>query len=152
PGVQLVIIGDGPRRASLQRLMPRARFLGMLTGTALAGAMATLDLLVNPGADETFCQVVQEALASAVPVVTAASGGPADLVRPGDNGWLWAGDGPQVLAALVATVSEDRLGLARVRQRTRASVVERTWAQLGHELIGHYQAVLSRPVEASKVA
>jgi phosphatidylinositol alpha 1,6-mannosyltransferase len=143
PGVSLVIIGDGPRRAALQRLMPRARFLGQQTGTELATSMASLDLLVNPGADETFCQVVQEALCSGVPVVAAASGGPLDLVRHADNGWLWAGADPAVLAALVATVTDDRLGLARVRRRTRPSVVQRSWAQLGHELIGHYDAVLS---------
>jgi phosphatidylinositol alpha 1,6-mannosyltransferase len=142
PGVQLVIIGDGPKRAGLQRKMPRAQFLGMLTGAELARNMASLDLLVNPGADETFCQVVQEALASGVPVVAAAAGGPLDLVRHGENGWLWSGDDPTVLAAQVATLHRDRRNLAAVAQRTRPSVVGRTWARIGDELIGHYRTVI----------
>ncbi|MDP9117597.1 MAG: glycosyltransferase [Actinomycetota bacterium] len=54
-GVQLVVVGDGPRRKSLERLMPRARFTGQLTGPELGRVMASLDLLVHPGADETFC-------------------------------------------------------------------------------------------------
>jgi phosphatidylinositol alpha 1,6-mannosyltransferase len=141
-GVQLVIIGDGPKRASLERRMPHARFLGLQTGAELSRYMATLDLLVNPGADETFCQVVQEALASGVPVVAAAAGGPLDLVRHGENGWLWSGDDPTVLAAQIATLRRDRRELTAVAQRTRSSVVARTWARIGDELIGHYGSVI----------
>jgi phosphatidylinositol alpha 1,6-mannosyltransferase len=141
-GVQLVIIGDGPKRARLERKMPRAKFLGLQTGAALSELMATMDLLVNPGADETFCQVVQEALASGVPVVAAAAGGPLDLVRHGDNGWLWAGDDPTVLAAQIATIRRDLRELTAVAQRTRPSVVGRSWARIGDELITHYRRVI----------
>jgi phosphatidylinositol alpha 1,6-mannosyltransferase len=142
-GVQLVIIGDGPRRASLERAMPRARFLGLQTGHELARLVASLDLLVNPGSDETFCQVIQEALCSGVPVVAAAAGGPLDLVRHGENGWLWSGGDPTVLAAQVATIRRDRLELTAVAQRTRQSVVSRSWARIGDELIGHYRTVMA---------
>src|SRR5664279_2754246 len=99
PGVQLVIVGDGPKRAALHRLMPGAIFTGQLVGLELGRLMASLDVLVHPGDVETFCQVVQEALCSGVPVVTVAAGGPLDLVRHGENGWLWAGDDPRLLAA-----------------------------------------------------
>jgi phosphatidylinositol alpha 1,6-mannosyltransferase len=146
PGVQLVIIGDGPKRASLERKLPRARFLGLQTGAELSRYLATFDLLVNPGADETFCQVVQEALASGVPVVAAAAGGPLDLVRHRENGWLWSGDDPTVLAAQVATLRRDRRELTAVAQRTRPSVVARTWARIGDELIGHYRSVIGQRV------
>ena len=75
PGVRVVVVGDGPRRRALERLMPGAQFLGLRTGTDLGRIVASLDLLVHPGNDETFCQVVQEALCAGVPVVTAAAGG-----------------------------------------------------------------------------
>ena len=142
PGVQLVVIGDGPRRAALERLMPSALFMGQRTGDDLGRLMASLDLLVNPGADETFCQVVQEALCAGVPVIAAAAGGPLDLVRHGENGWLWAGDDPDVLAAQVAVVRADRSTLATVRGRTRASVVNRTWGRVADQLICHYDTVI----------
>jgi phosphatidylinositol alpha 1,6-mannosyltransferase len=67
-GGSMVVVGDGPRRRRLQRMMPQARFLGLGRGeglprimASLARIMASLDLLVHPGPDETFCQVVQEA-------------------------------------------------------------------------------------------
>jgi phosphatidylinositol alpha 1,6-mannosyltransferase len=143
-GVQLVVIGDGPRRAALQRLMPRAIFTGMLGGNELGKHVASLDLLVNTGADETFCQVVQEAHAAGVPVIAAASGGPLDLVRHRDNGWLWAGNDPRILAAMVAARRDDRAELRAVARRARASVHGRTWAELTYELVGHYHHVLGQ--------
>ena len=142
-GVQLVVIGDGPRRAKLERAMPQARFLGLRTGRDLARLMASMDLLVSPGRDETFCQVVQEGLASGVPVVTAAAGGPLDLVRHGDNGWLWSGQDPAVLAALVDSLRGDRTLLRAVARRARPSVIERSWSAIGDQLIGHYESVMA---------
>jgi phosphatidylinositol alpha 1,6-mannosyltransferase len=152
PGVQLVIIGDGPQRARLERLMPQAMFLGMQRGQSLARLMASMDVLVNPGADETFCQVVQEALCAGVPVIAAASGGPLDLVRHGDNGWLWAGGDPGMLAAQADSLRLDRRALAAAASRARASVVHRTWERIGDELIGHYRCVLDASAAGRPVA
>ncbi|MCU1658637.1 MAG: mgtA [Pseudonocardiales bacterium] len=151
-GVGVVVVGDGPKRAALQRRMPGARFTGQLTGAELGRTMASLDLLVHPGADETFCQVVQEALCAGVPVVTAAHGGPLDLVRHGDNGWLWAGDDPAVLAAQVAAVRDDRETLDQVRSRTRASVVGRTWSRMTDQLVAHYGRAMAERANATALA
>lgn len=139
PGVQLVVVGDGPQRRALTREMPRARFLGQLGGTELGAVVASLDLFVHPGADETFCQAVQEALAAGVPAVVAASGGPLDLVRHRENGWLWAGDDPQVLAATVARLRDDPAAVRAAAALARPSVESRTWGRVGDELIGHLQ-------------
>jgi len=142
PGVRLVVVGDGPQRRALQRALPRAVFTGRVVGPELGALVASLDLLVHPGADETFCQAVQESLAAGVPALVAASGGPLDLVRHGENGWLWAGDDPHVLAAMVAGLRDDPLTLRAAAARTRTSVAHRTWGRLGDELVGHYERVL----------
>ena len=141
PGVRLVVVGDGPQRRALARAMPRARFLGQLGGAELGAVVASLDLFVHPGADETFCQAVQEALAAGVPAVVAASGGPLDLVRHRENGWLWSGDDPHVLAATVAALRDDRAALRAAAARARPSVEHRTWGRVGDELIGHLHRV-----------
>jgi phosphatidylinositol alpha 1,6-mannosyltransferase len=142
-GAHLAIVGDGPRRRSLERHMPSATFTGQLIGVDLGRAMASLDLLVHPGADETFCQVIQEALCAGVPVVAAASGGPLDLVRHGENGWLWAGEDEELLAAQVAAIRDDPAELDCVRQRTRVSVSGRTWTRVTDQLLGHYRRVIA---------
>jgi phosphatidylinositol alpha 1,6-mannosyltransferase len=73
--VQLVIVGDGPARQKLERLLPRARFVGYKSGEELAAHYASFDLFVHTGKHETFCQSIQESLASGVPVIATWSAG-----------------------------------------------------------------------------
>ncbi|BCZ20962.1 glycosyltransferase family 1 protein [Mycobacterium senriense] len=139
--VQLVIVGDGVDRDKLQSAMPTAVFTGALYGDELAAAYASMDVFVHPGEHETFCQVVQEALASGLPVIAPDAGGPRDLVTPWRTGLLLAVNEfesrlPDAVAHLIAERS--RYALA-----ARRSVVGRSWPVICDELLGHYEAVLS---------
>src|SRR5262245_6987474 len=142
PGTRLVIVGDGPMRTRLERRLPRARFLGFRTGGDLSATIASLDVFVHPGEAETFCQAVQEALASGVPVVAPAAGGPMDLVRHGVNGWLFPSRRPDLLRGAVAELTTDAPRRAVMGRAARASVEGRTWPELGDELLGHYERLL----------
>jgi len=138
PGTRLVIVGDGPDRGELERLLPDATFLGFLGGEHLAEAVASFDLFVHPGESETFCQTVQEALASGVPVVATGRGGPLDLVQSSRTGWLYRpGDFNDLRSRVLDLVGDDakRRAFAAV---ARDSVAHRTWTRLGDELLGHY--------------
>lgn len=144
PGTRLVVVGEGPERASLERLLPRATFTGLLTGDALSRTVATLDVAVQPGPHETFCQSAQEAMASAVPVVAVGAGGVAELVDPSRTGWLYR---PGDLAGLRARVA-DLAGDAAKRQAmglaAQDAVRARTWPVIGEQLLGHYAAATAR--------
>ena len=144
PGVTVVIVGDGPRRRSLERHLAGARFTGFRRGRELSRLVASLDVFVHPGIDETFCQAVQEALASGVPVVAPAAGGPLDLVRHGQNGFLWSPTAPETLAGAVGELAADPVLRRRLAGAARASVTGRTWPAVLDQAIGHYRAVVSR--------
>ncbi|MYT69249.1 MULTISPECIES: glycosyltransferase family 1 protein [unclassified Streptomyces] len=142
PGVQVVIVGDGPSEPSLRGALPGARFLGRRTGDDLARIYASLDVFVHTGPYETFCQTVQEAMASGVPVVAPAAGGPLDLVAHGTTGLLVPpGDSGAVLAA-VETLAADPGLRAAYGAAGRAAVEGRSWSAVGDQLIDHYDEVL----------
>ncbi|WP_242900683.1 glycosyltransferase family 4 protein [Actinomadura terrae] len=142
PGARVVVVGDGPEEKRLRRLMPDAIFTGFRTGTELSELVASLDVFVHTGADDTFCQAVQEGLASGVPVVAAAAGGPLDLVRPGVNGLLYAPDDGGELRAAVATLVDDVRTRRRMSVQAAESVRGRDWETVCGELMGHYRAVV----------
>ncbi|RYU09975.1 glycosyltransferase family 4 protein [Nocardioides iriomotensis] len=153
PGVRLVVVGDGPERARLERALPEAKFTGMLSGRDLAGAFASLDVFVHTGPHETFCQTVQEAQASGVPVVAPAAGGPLDLVRHGVTGLLFDPEDPRSLRRAVAVLGGDPDLRARLGAAGHREVQGRTWERVVDELVTrHYPAVLGAHRPAQRAA
>lgn len=144
PGVRLVVVGDGPDRARLQRRLPDAVFTGYKGGVELQRLFASLDVFVHTGAHETFCQTIQESLASGVPVVAPAIGGPLDLVRHGVNGLLYRPRDRRALRRAVARLVADPTERAALAAVTRAGVEGRSWAALTAQLVGHYRDAMRR--------
>lgn len=143
PGIRLVIIGDGPERAWLEKHLPDARFPGLLRGEDLAQALASLDVFVHTGASETFCQTVQEAQASGVPVVAPAAGGPLDLVTTGRTGLLYDPIDKKALRRTVATLVGDQQLREDLARAALDQVAGRTWESIVDELVSvHYAAAV----------
>lgn len=138
PGVKLVIVGEGPLRGSLQQRLPEAVFTGFLGGDELAVAMAGLDVFVHPGESETFCQTIQEAMASGVPVVATGRGGPVDLVDSSRTGWLYEPGRLEQLRGFVLDLVGDEVKRTAFGSAARASVLPRSWKSVSSALIGHY--------------
>jgi alpha-1,6-mannosyltransferase len=117
--VRLVVAGDGPLRASLERNAARdgmpVTFAGFLRGrTDLAALLATADAAIAPGPAETFGLAALEALACGTPVVVSAESALPEVV--GEAGASVAGED---LAAGVTDVlsrpEPDRRAAARAR-------------------------------------
>ncbi|MGB2920030.1 MAG: glycosyltransferase family 1 protein [Mycobacterium sp.] len=138
--LQLVVVGDGVDGAKLRSVLPRAVFTGSLYGEALAAAYASMDVFVHPGEHETFCQAVQEAMASGLPVIAPDAGGPRDLVASYRTGLLLpVGEFEGRLAHSVDHLVAER---RRYSPAARRSVLGRTWPVICEELLGHYDEVL----------
>ena len=85
---RVLVIGEGPARPWFEQRLPEAIFTGQLTGTDLARALASCDVLLNPSITEAFGNVTLEAMASALPVIAAHATGTTNLVRDGQTGIL----------------------------------------------------------------
>ena len=150
--VQLVIIGDGPSRERLASHLPYARFTGHLSGEQLGQAMASLDVLVSTGEKETFCQVIQEAMACQVPVVAPATGGPLDLVEPGCNGYLYQPGSLNDLRNAVQTLIDNPQQILEFGQNGERMVRNRTWLSLTQSIVGHYETAIASFQENSRIS
>ncbi|MCZ8315320.1 glycosyltransferase family 1 protein [Phreatobacter sp.] len=115
PGTK-VVVGDGPQRAALEQRHPDAVFLGSRTGEALAELYASADVFVFPSLTDTYGNVMQEALASGVPVAAFPVAGPLDVITDPAVGAL---DGD--LAAAI------RRALTLDRTACRAFALTRSW-------------------------
>ncbi|MER7483427.1 glycosyltransferase family 1 protein [Streptomyces sp. NPDC126510] len=142
-GVRVVIVGEGPSRPGLEQALPGAVFLGRRTGDDLARIFASFDVFAHTGPFETFCQTVQEAMASGLPVVAPAAGGPLDLVAHGRTGLLVPPHDAAAVRDAVRSLAADAGLRAAYGTAGRATVEGRTWATVGDQLIGHYAQVLA---------
>jgi glycosyltransferase involved in cell wall biosynthesis len=86
----LVMVGDGPALHELKQELAGlpVSFTGYLRGEELASAYASADIFAFPSRTETFGQVVLEALASGLPVVSLLAEGVRDIIEHEKTGYL----------------------------------------------------------------
>jgi glycosyltransferase involved in cell wall biosynthesis len=99
PGTK-VVVGDGPARANLERQYPAVKFLGALTGEALARVYAASTVFVFPSRTDTFGLVLLEALAAGLTVAAYPVEGPRDVIGDAPVGVLDEDLGKACLGAL----------------------------------------------------
>jgi len=145
PEWDLLIIGDGPLRASLQRrlpsdLSPRVIWTGFLDDQPTVSALyRSCDVLVLPSDYEPWALVVNEAAAARLAIVTSnIVGASAELVRDGINGSLFP---PGNLAALTQCLL-DVTDSARIdSMKSASSAVLADWRHLGDPVKGLRRAL-----------
>lgn len=147
PGTQLVVVGDGPARGDLERALPGAVFTGLLTGRSLSRAVATLDVAVQPGPHETFCQAAQEAMASGVPVVAVGAGGVRELVDNSRTGWLYPPGELDAMRTAVADLVGDPAKRRAMGAAAHEAVRSRTWPVVCESLLRYYEDAISRAAD-----
>lgn len=87
PG-SMVVVGDGPPRAALEKRFPNVHFAGYQFGEDLAAHYAGADVFVFPSKTDTFGVVMLEANACGLPVAAYPVTGPIDVVKQGVTGYV----------------------------------------------------------------
>jgi glycosyltransferase involved in cell wall biosynthesis len=144
-------------RAALARLAEgdgRIAFLAPVAHADVVGLLQGYDALVVPSRWlETGPLVVLEAFAAGTPVVGAALGGVAELVRHGEDGLLVDGDDPGAWRAALARLVDDPALLGRLRAGVRPP---RDAAEVGADMLALYRELTGpgpaprAPVEAGR--
>lgn len=149
PEKELVIVGYGPAEDELRSLVredvlgDRVKFLGPLYGEELNRLIRESRAIIFPVVwyeNQPFA--LMDALASGTPVIASRIGGIPDVVRHGENGFLFAAGDPEDLARVWQEFS--RLSpetLLSVRARAETLSRKYTKERYRDEILAIYQAL-----------
>ncbi|WP_369258687.1 glycosyltransferase family 4 protein [Geodermatophilus amargosae] len=144
----LVVVGDGPDRALVERLAAagpgagRTTLAGFVEHARVPAVLASLDVLVLPSAYEEMGSVLTEAMAAGLPVVASDVGGIPEVVRDGVTGLLVPPGDVDALAAALDRVTADPALRARLSAGARARSADYAWPALSARVAAVYERLL----------
>jgi glycosyltransferase involved in cell wall biosynthesis len=132
----LLLVGSGPEGESIERRARTLRGAVALVGFKQLGDLAQLyaaaDALILPSTSEPWGLVVNEAMASGLPVlVSDRAGSASDLVFPGVNGYVFNPLTTEAMVEVMLRMSSpdvDREAMGLASQRIIANYTPETWA------------------------
>ncbi len=123
---RLVIIGDGEQKDMIlstireNQLQGDVTLAGFHSADEIAAYYAFAEVFVHPALQDQWGLVVNEAMASGLPVfVSKMSGCAKDLVQNGVNGYIFDASDPELLAALMLKAANGAMDLRRMGCRSR---------------------------------
>ena len=139
--IKCVIACEGAEIEALVKLRShlelehRVQFVGRLDEAGLIHHLARCRAVIFPPFNEDYGFVTVEAYMCGKPVLTCTdSGGPAELVRDGETGYVTAPT-PEALALAMRRVMDDRNLAARMGEAGHAVAKQMTWSGAIHKLL-----------------
>ncbi len=140
-GIKFVIAGEGAELERLKGLATqldvehRVQFAGRLTDVEMIDHLARCRAVVFPPFNEDYGFVTVEAFMCGKAVITCLdSGGPSELVRDGDNGYVTEPT-PEALAVAMRTLVDDRNLAQRFGEAGHAIATQMTWTKAIQQLV-----------------
>ncbi len=147
---RFLIVGGGSEKQWLSEHLWHAEFPGVLSGEPLARAYANMDIFVFPSQTDTFGNVILEAMASGVPAVVSADGGPKFLVNSGETGFV-ARDEAGFLESILRLANDP--GLRHdMGNAARRHVLRQSWDQIFEDVYSVYGDLLEGRWQVSEPA
>ncbi len=141
---ELNIVGDGPILEALKKEnIENVNYLGILKGEKLAEVYRNSDAFVFASEHETFGNVILEAMASGVPVISSIEGGIIENVIDGYNGIAIVENTPTEFVKKVKELFSDMDRYWQIVENARVYTSKKTWAVLTDELLTHYRTALN---------
>lgn len=125
-----------------------ATFAGFLTGEALATALASADIFLNPSTTETFGNVNLEAMASGLAIVCADAPNTRALLRDGRDAILCAPSDPASYAQALLSLCQDQNRLRRMGAKALDRSAAYRWTEILDEVVDIYAEALDARASA----
>jgi glycosyltransferase involved in cell wall biosynthesis len=123
PDIQLLIVGDGPRREPIEQLIDELRLRGNVRVLGLRSdvpeILREIDVAACSSDFEGSPLSVMEYMDASLPIVATAVGGIPDLIESGEHGLLVPPGDPTALAQALAEMLRDRPRAKAMGERAR---------------------------------
>jgi glycogen synthase len=149
PGVQVLLVGDGPERSALEReirrlgINNRVHFLGFVPHERVPEILSHTDLLVLPSVYEELGTVLLEAMWMGLPVVASRTGGIPDVITNEVDGLLVPPGRPEALAVAIDRVLRSPVLTQRLGEAARERAKDYDWDTLAERVLEIYRGVSS---------
>ena len=146
--VKPLVVGAGPAADEFQPLGD-AVLAGHLDGPDLARAIASADILIHPSRTEAFGNVVLEAMASGLAIVSADTDSSRQLIEHGRSGVLVSAPDADASGAEIATLIADPQRRQQLGSEARKASARFSWDAASDSVLAAYRSLLSgRPAPA----
>ena len=152
PRIRVVVVGDGPVRARLQKRNPDFHFAGARIGDDLAAHYASADAFLFPSVTETFGNVVLEAMASGLALVAYDDAAARQLVVHMESGLLAPRGDFRLLTHLAAMLAHEPAMRLCLGREARSVACEAPWERRWPELEAPLIEAASQPATSSPAA
>jgi glycogen synthase len=151
PDARVLLVGDGPARATIERMIrrrgltDRIRMTGFLAHREIPAVLRHANVFCLPSHYEELGTALLEAMQAGLPIVASDAGGipgavgpAARLVSPGD---------PRALAAALDALLADPAQATQLAHLARKRAQAVSWERLAPRVLDAYRAALARPYE-----
>jgi glycogen synthase len=156
PDATVIVVGDGPERPALERIIDRLGIgdrvvlTGFLDHRSIPQHLAHADVVVLPSLYEELGSVLLEAVQLGIPIVASATGGIPSVVCHEDNGLLVTpGDAGEFASAIDRVLSDDSLR-ARLVEGARRRAPDFDWKTIAGRVLDTYCGVVADREPTSK--
>lgn len=140
--VRPLVVGDGPAR-NLFAELGDAVLTGHLEGPELASAVASADVMIHPSRTEAFGNVVLEAMASGLSIVSADTDSARQLIEHGRSGVLCGSGHPDAFADAVMALAVDPVRRKQLGVEARTASGQFSWSAASDSVLEAYADLVS---------
>jgi len=149
-GVKLLIVGDGPSKEELKKMVKdlqitkAVHFAGLVPHEKIPGYLSMSDVFVIASVAETFGLVVVEAMGTGLPVMGIHSPGVGDIVKDGITGFLSTKNLPAYTAKLTRLCLQTQLR-KKMSQAARKASQKYDIKHTTRLMLEHYERLATTP-------
>jgi len=148
---KLLMVGDGPSRRMLEeKNLPNVKFSGYKSGNELQNLYSSSDIFVFTSRSETYGNVILEAMASGLPVVSVLEGGVKENLIDGYNGIACEPGSGQSFADGIEKFAKNESLRREMSQNARNHAKRMDWDTVFDGLFYEFKSVVENETKSKK--